>query len=50
MKATNSEGLNYRMKELSPKQMSKRVLIVFTQLKASNTSKNSLNEIKQIIY
>ena len=35
---------------LSPKQRLQRLPIVFVQVKAGNTSKNLLNEIRQIIY
>ena len=35
---------------LTPKQMFQRLLIDFAQSKASNTSENLLNEIRQIIY
>ena len=39
-----------RLKILSPKQMLQRLSIVMAQVKASNASKNLLNEIRQIIY
>ena len=35
---------------LTPKQMLQRLPIALTQVKASNTSENLLNEIRQIIY
>ena len=35
---------------LSPKQRLQRLPIVLVQVKAGNTSKNLLNEIRQIIY
>ena len=35
---------------LTPKQMLQRLPIAFAQVKAGNTSKNLLNEIRQIIY
>ena len=38
-----------RLKMLSPKQMHKRLPIALAQVKAGNTSKNLLNEIRQII-
>ena len=46
MKATEVEGL----KVLTPKQILQRSPIALTQVKASNTSENLLNEYKQIIY
>ena len=36
--------------ELIPKQMLKRLPIVFAQVKAGNTSENLLNKIRKIIY
>ena len=39
-----------RMKILAPKQMSQKLPIPLAQLKAGNTSKNLLNETRQIIY
>ena len=39
-----------KLKTLTPKQILQRLLIAFAQVKASNTSKNLLNEIEQIIY
>ena len=44
--ATYGKGL----KILTPKQMLQKLPIVLEQVKASNTSENSLNEIRQIIY
>ena len=38
------------LKILSPKQMHQRLSISLAQIKASNTSENILNEIRQIIY
>ena len=38
------------LKILMPKQMLQKLPIVLEQVKASNTSENSLNEIRQIIY
>ena len=35
---------------LTPKKMLQRLPIALAQVKAGNTSKNVLNEIKQIIY
>ena len=46
MKETHDEGL----KILTPKQMLQRLLIALAQVKAGNTSKNLLNEIRQMIY
>ena len=45
-KAKHGKGL----KILTPKQMLQRLSIATAQVKAGNTSKNSLNEIMQIIY
>ena len=39
-----------RLKILSPKQMLQRLPIATTRAKASNASKNLLNEIRQTIY
>ena len=44
--ATYGKGL----KILTPKQMLQKLPIVLEQVKASNISENSLNEIRQIIY
>ena len=44
-KSKYGEGL----KILTPKQMFKRLPIVLAQGKASNTSENLLNEVRQII-
>ena len=38
------------LKILSPKQMLQRLPIALAQVKAGNTSKNLLNEIRKIIY
>ena len=38
------------LKILTPKQMLQRLPIAIVQVKAGNTSKSLLNEIKQIIY
>ena len=46
MKTTQDEGLEI----LTPKQMLQRLPIALAQVKASNTSENLLNEIRQIIY
>ena len=45
-KATNDEGLEI----LTPQQMLQWLPIALPQLKAVNTSKHLLNEIRQIIY
>ena len=46
MKTTKGKGL----KILTPKQMLERLQIALAQVKAGNTSKTLLNEIRQIIY
>ena len=46
IKATKGKGL----KILTPKQILQRLPMALAQVKASNTSKNLLNEIRQIIY
>ena len=46
IKATKGEGL----KTSSLKQILQRLLIALAQVKASNTSENFLNEIRQIIH
>ena len=38
------------LKTLTPKQRLQRLPIAIAQVKASNTSKNLVNEIRQIIY
>ena len=38
------------LKELTPKQMLRRLPIALGQVKAGNNSKNLLNEIRQIVY
>ena len=38
------------LKLLTPKQMLQRLPIALAQVKASNTSENLLNDIRQIIY
>ena len=37
-------------KILTPKQMLQRVAVALAQVKAGNTSKNLLNEARQIVY
>ena len=39
-----------RLKILTPKKILQRLLTVLPQVKAVNTSKNLLNEVRQIIY
>ena len=46
IKAVKGEGL----KILTRKQMHERLSIAFAQVRARNTSKNLLNEIRKIIY
>ena len=46
IKETKGKGL----KTLTPKQKLERLPILLTQVKAGNTSKNLLNEVRQIIY
>ena len=38
------------LKTLTPKQMLQRLPMRLTQVKAGNTSKNLLNEIREVIY
>ena len=44
------EGVNERLKILTPNQMLKRLPIALAQVKAGNNSGSLLNEIKQIVY
>ena len=44
------EGVNERLKILTPNQMLKRLPIALAQVKAGNNSESLLNEIKQIVY
>ena len=46
MKETKGEGL----KILTPKQILQRLAIALAQVKASSTSENLLNEVRQVIY
>ena len=46
LKSSQGKGL----KILTPKQMLQRSPITLAEVKALNTSKNSLNEIDQIVY
>ena len=46
--ANVSDHLN--LKILTSKEMFQRLPILFVQVKAGNTSENSLNEIRQVIY
>ena len=41
---------NYRLKELTLKQMLQRLSIALAQVKAGNNSESLLNEIRQIVY
>ena len=41
---------HFNLKILTPKQMVQRLPIALAQVKATNTSKKVLNEIRQIIY
>ena len=45
---TPSQGTDFQI--LTPKQMIQRFQIALAQVKAGNTSEDSLNEICQIIY
>ena len=44
------EGVNERLKILTPNQMVKRLPIALAQVKAGNNSESLLNEIRQIVY
>ena len=44
------EGVNERLKTLTPNQMLKRLPIALAQVKAGNNSESLLNEIRQIVY
>ena len=44
------EGVNERLKILTPNQMVKRLPITLAQVKAGNNSESLLNEIRQIVY
>ena len=44
------EGVNERLKILTPNQMLKRLPIALAQVKAGNNSESLLNEIRQIVY
>ena len=46
----HTSDLATQLKILSPKQMLQRLSIALAQVKASNTSENLLNEIRQVIY
>ena len=46
IEATKGEGL----KILTPKPVLQRLLIALTKVKANNTSKKLLNEIRKLIY
>ena len=44
------EGVNERLKILTPNQMLKRLPIALAQVKAGNNSESLLNEIRQTVY
>ena len=44
------EGVNERLKILTPNQMLKRLPVALAQVKAGNNSESLLNEIRQIVY
>ena len=46
----NKQQKGKRIKILTPKQMLQRSVMQCPKVKAANTSKNLLNEIRQIIY
>ena len=46
----NKQQKGKRIKILTPKQMLQRSVMQCPKVKAGNTSKNLLNEIRQIIY
>ena len=46
----NNKQKDKGLKMLSPKQMFQRLLIALAQVKAGNTSENSLNGIRKIVY
>ena len=45
-----AEAKGTGLKILTPKQVLQRLPIALAQVKAGNNSKNSLNEIRQIVY
>ena len=47
---TKARNEGKTLKILTPKQLLQRLLIAVAQVKASNYSENSLNEIRQIVY
>ena len=49
-KSQKGEGVNGRLKILTPNQMLKRLPIALAQVKAGNNSESLLNEIRQIVY
>ena len=49
-KSQEGEGVNERLKILTPNQMLKRLPIALAQVKAGNNSESLLNEIRQIVY
>ena len=46
----NNKQKDKGLKMLSPKQMFQRLLIALAEVKAGNTSENSLNGIRKIVY
>ena len=49
LKLNIKQNVEEGLRILTPKQMLQRLPIVLAQVKAGNTSANSLNEIRQII-
>ena len=49
-KSQEGEGVNERLKILTPNQMLKRLPIALAQVKAGDNSESLLNEIRQIVY
>ena len=49
-KSQEGEGVDERLKILTPNQMLKRLPIALAQVKAGNNSESLLNEIRQIVY
>ena len=49
-KSQEGEGVNERLKILTPNEMLKRLPIALAQVKAGNNSESLLNEIRQIVY
>ena len=49
-KSQKGEGVNERLKILTPNQILKRLPIALAQVKSGNNSESLLNEIRQIAY